>query len=467
MELNARIHIEEDSWAANGCHPRPQLLVLLPMLIALISWFAVADNASAALGDIDQFRLPSGNQPIAITPGPDGALWFTESTGIKGGVAIGRITPAGNVTEFPGVEPSFSAQAIVAGSDENLWFTEEDAIGRITPSGSTSTFPAPDNFNPSAITAGPDGNLWFTDSGGSSGIGRITPRGQITIFSGPGDGYLPRELAAGPDGNIWLTESGGGKAARVGRITPTGELTEFPVEHEAAGIALGPEGNMWFTERPGGIGRITPDGHVTELAQLGRESTAGQIVAGPEGNMWFTAHFGSHPGLAAIERVNPQGRVTSLSREMWGVALSVATGADDNIWFTLGSAGYPSEGGGRIIGRIEALHSPGTVEIPGDRATAQRRSVRLGITCQGSGWNTDCIGQLRLSVSAHLIARCTYKLSVGETRVLRLRLTSSAIRILAKHARLRVNASAATFDLLATTSQSIVLRRRGRPWLPR
>jgi virginiamycin B lyase len=62
--------------------------------------------------------------------GPDGALWFTEQAGNK----IGRITPAGAITEFsiptPGAAPLF----ITAGPDGALWFVESNVnkIGRIT-----------------------------------------------------------------------------------------------------------------------------------------------------------------------------------------------------------------------------------------------------------------------------------------------------------------------------------------------
>jgi streptogramin lyase len=43
-----------------------------------------------------EFPIPTPNsQPLGITPGPDGALWFTENEGNK----IGRITTAGAITE--------------------------------------------------------------------------------------------------------------------------------------------------------------------------------------------------------------------------------------------------------------------------------------------------------------------------------------------------------------------------------
>ena len=98
------------------------------------------------------------------------------------------------------------------------------AIGRITPSGTITEFTAglhpggdPNGSVPLAITAGPDGNLWFTDKdsarqGGLAGaIGRITPSGQITEFF---DGSLDSlsslysaSITAGPDGNLWFTSA--------------------------------------------------------------------------------------------------------------------------------------------------------------------------------------------------------------------------------------------------------------------
>ena len=66
--------------------------------------------------------------------GPDGNLWFAEPFGDR----IGRITPAGKVTEYStgitrGSEPTYLA----FGPDGTLWFTESyylrNAIGRLDP----------------------------------------------------------------------------------------------------------------------------------------------------------------------------------------------------------------------------------------------------------------------------------------------------------------------------------------------
>jgi hypothetical protein len=66
------------------------------------------------------------------------------------------------------------------------------------------------------ITAGPDGNMWFTEPG-LNRIGRITPRGRISQYPLPSADSQPAGIAAGPDGNLWFTES---QANKIGRITP-------------------------------------------------------------------------------------------------------------------------------------------------------------------------------------------------------------------------------------------------------
>ena len=56
-------------------------------------------------------------------------------------------------------------------------------------------------------------------------------------------------------------------------------------------IAPGPDGNLWFTEEAGRIGRITPDGTVTEYSTGVAPGDSPQgIVAGPDSNIWFTKY---------------------------------------------------------------------------------------------------------------------------------------------------------------------------------
>jgi len=114
---------------------RSRLVALLTALIAGVGLLSLSTAPTwAAAGTVTEFNVPSGTA-FGITSGPDGNLWFTDSAG-----AIGRITTAGSITEFP--LPKNCAfefcgpLGITAGPDGNLWFTEELAgeIGRITTS---------------------------------------------------------------------------------------------------------------------------------------------------------------------------------------------------------------------------------------------------------------------------------------------------------------------------------------------
>ena len=85
------------AWFAAG-------LVLRALLI-----FAAWITTGGVVSIYNDTRIRS---PYAITPGPDGALWFTN----EAGNSIGRISTAGAITFFGG--PGISApQAITAGPD--------------------------------------------------------------------------------------------------------------------------------------------------------------------------------------------------------------------------------------------------------------------------------------------------------------------------------------------------------------
>lgn len=241
-------------------------------------------------GVMTAFTVPSMHDvPPDITAGPDGNLWYT-------GGGIGRITPAGQMTNFPLPHDPFSPisrpLSITSGPDGNLWFTDSPVaagvggwIGQITPQGQITLFPLPSNGNPNFITAGPDGNLWFTETRNGE-IGRITPNGQVTEYPLPANSD-PTFITAGPDHNLWFTESIGD---RIGRITPAGQVMEFPLPTSSNPnwITTGPDGNLWFTELASNrIGRITPAGQVTELPLLGANRFPVGVTRGPDGNLWF------------------------------------------------------------------------------------------------------------------------------------------------------------------------------------
>src|SRR5436305_14831944 len=103
------------------------------------------------------------------------------------------------------------------------------------------------------IAPGPDGNVWFTEYSANN-IGRITPTGAITEFPLPTPNSYPNWLTSGPDGNIWFSE-----ASHIGRITSNGTITEYPLP-APRGLVTGADGNLWIVVEGAGakIGRFVP-----------------------------------------------------------------------------------------------------------------------------------------------------------------------------------------------------------------
>src|SRR5262249_47267100 len=77
---------------------------------------------------------------------------------------------------------------------------------------------------------GPDGNLWFVEQSGK--VGRITPSGAVTEFPIPTYASVPTSITE-TGGNIWFVEYLGNK---VGMITPAGAITEFPIPTSSSGV---------------------------------------------------------------------------------------------------------------------------------------------------------------------------------------------------------------------------------------
>lgn len=284
-------------------------------------------------GQFHLFPLPDLNSyPTSITFGSDGSIWFVAFQGngmlapigdtaqrFTGGFSeIGHMTQDGSFHLFPLPSPDISVTSIAAGSDGNLWFTEnvDDAettnqrIGRMTPAGAFSDFPITAPFADGylrQIIAGPDNNLWFSLEGADANynalgaIGRITPQGAISIVP-LGKFTMPADMTVGPDHNVWFTTG-----FDVGRVTPEGQVRLFdpdakasPGNHiETGGITTGPDGALWFATANVEVGRVTTGGafsfyplpHTADFDNGSSSLTLGQlkgIVTGADGALWLT-----------------------------------------------------------------------------------------------------------------------------------------------------------------------------------
>jgi streptogramin lyase len=258
------------------------------------------------------------NDMAAITTGADGNVWFV--TGKNG---LGKITPSGTATMFPGNGMS-SPRSIVLGPDAAAWVANPDSIARVGADRVVTSFDGAAVANATSLTSGADGNLWFV-SEFPAGIRRLTTSGDVTVFEKAGT--VPTAVTPGPDGNIWFTYANGTWRG-LGKITPDGEFTLFPTPDlpPPAGLVAGADGNLWFRSiESNDIYRMTPAGVVTTFnhPSLGQHLT---MAAGADGNVWFGN------GDNAIGRITMAGVVTTFPAPGLGASTGMAAGRDDNLW---------------------------------------------------------------------------------------------------------------------------------------
>jgi virginiamycin B lyase len=278
-------------------------------------------------GTIQFFDDTAGDAtPMGIAPGPDRALWITDT----GNDLIARVSVRGKYTQQmpPFIELS---DGITTGPDGALWFTaygNTSIIGRITTSGALTTFTDAAGTFPQLITTGPDGALWYGESNGS--IGRITTAGAISHFSVAGSTTEIEGIVSGPDGALWATEAlnGSHETNVVVRLTTNGKVQKFQVGDGPGVICVGPDGALWFTE-DGALGRLTTGGTYTEVQLPAKLTSPEGIATGPDGALWFTAY---ESGVGVIGRLTMGGKFRIFAGA--GSPQLITAGPDGAMWFS-------------------------------------------------------------------------------------------------------------------------------------
>jgi virginiamycin B lyase len=272
-----------------------------------------------------------------VTDGPDGNPWWIGTLNIRSAAAehsyyaIYELAPTGATmkVQLP-LETGYGApQSLTAGPDGNLWYplpTSEPSLDRYTPGGGITGYPLQGGeADPGSITVGADGSLWFTRFW-PAGIGRITPSGEITEWpTGTSPYGDPQSLITAPEGAEWFTQS---TPQRIARITTTGQVSEFALPNAVASsaipLAVGPEGAVWFAladkaaKGQGAhvsVGRITPQGAITEypLPTTGSEASPTSMTLGPEGDLWVAII-----DPATLIRINPSAQPAATARSHTG-----------------------------------------------------------------------------------------------------------------------------------------------------
>lgn len=448
---------------------RARFLLAMAALGALAAGAAEAD---AAQGN----HLAPAVRVSAMAAGPEGKLWFVGYRGVAQppapptGPVIGSISPRGQVSEFAGDGGVLAGIAV--GADGALWSTEpgRERIVRVSTAGAVSNFAVPGGgAELSAIAAGPDGALWFTE-GRRDAVGRITTSGAISEFPLP-TGSVGRDIVAGSDGALWLSATG---TDSIDRVATDGTVTAFPigggVRNEPRSLTLGPDGNVFFTQRAARIGRISPDG---EIAEFGRPRPAVLIATAGE-DLWFTTRtrpyrhsWGPDGGIASMTTT---GQATAApcpvlpNRECATSVSALAMGPEGAPWFAEGTR--KAVGGGAIyqlaqeepifVGPFNPpplkVSASGRVMIHGPKAT-------LDVLCSGGVAQDRCKGRLTLRAEAPGAPRLgsvRFDLRSGEAQFIKMTLTPRARKLIVANKPTRARLTA---DFPLTGKRSVTLER--------
>ena len=299
--------------------------------------------ASPALTEYTLAR--PGGRPGSVAVAADGSVWFSDWAA----QSVGRLEPSGAVTRYQ-LPAGRSPGSLAAPRDGSVWFvTTGPAIAHLTKAGRLVGYAIPTTqgnpmggvgtTSPAALTAGPDGAIWFLEMGADK-VGRVTPEGAITEYPLPDRERMhanPEGMAVGSDGAIWFSET---LKMRMGRIDPkTFAITEFPIPPTpvgvgAARVVAGPDSALWFDGGGPGLSRMTTKGDVTVLTLPWQgQYSPNSITTGPDGRMWFIdSRYGK------VVRTTLQGEVTELPpvadpKGLYGAGLEQMTADSDAVWF--------------------------------------------------------------------------------------------------------------------------------------
>jgi streptogramin lyase len=326
----------------------------LVLLVALVGVLALTAG-SARGANVQLFAVPTAGAGLSnIVAGPDGALWFNEQNGF----AVGRITTAGAVTEFPVPRAPYSANgdgpSTIVSSGGNLWTLANvgSTIDQISTAGTVTQLYA--NLNQSATNLAPDsaGGVWATSLAGagggsvSGGLFRVDPpTGAVRNYRNPEftGQFQPVPIAAGPDGTVWFADGG----AAIREVDNAGKITTIPIHGSGSmavtSIAFDRKGDLWFSEYvPGGgfvastkgaIGEIPAGSQTATLTRLRGNETPAAMTLGSDGGVWFTwsqgiGRLATQTGAVQLVKLGPVYHPSS-----------IAFGSDHNLWFVDPQAG--------------------------------------------------------------------------------------------------------------------------------
>jgi streptogramin lyase len=281
--------------------------------------------------------LDAGTEPDAITAGPNNTVWFSD-LGTPG--AIGYVSATSHIQEIAltNVHPF---GVVYDKRDGHIWFTETDQkIGEIDPYNPQAPvmYDIAQNLAPElhgrSIVADAAGRLWIAlgtrwyDANHNDAIALFDPVTHTSVTYKL-NAYDPVAEAFDSDGNLWVAERDSAQVEVMSTGAMAGTIREtIPLANSSPrAIALGPDGNMWVADGLGAIWRITPSGTTEKFSLPGCE--ANSIVSDSTRNvLWFTTYLCNH-----LNSITTSGVMNSWPSP--GVAAAgITMDANRDLWYS-------------------------------------------------------------------------------------------------------------------------------------
>jgi streptogramin lyase len=206
------------------------------------------------------------------------------------------------------------------------------------------------------LAATSDGLLWFTNySTVDPSIGCLDTNGVISWYGDPGDIRVPMAITIGPDGRPWFVYDDG-----IGRVEADGTVVKF-LENDFPGSSgnsiTATSDAIWFTWGEDRLGRIIALTGQSDWFTVERGIQT--VVTGADDQVWFTDG-------TALSQITRDAILTAFPLpDSFSLCLNLCAGANQDIWALL-QGPYPGQPGPpppEAIGRFDILSRNWSVEL--------------------------------------------------------------------------------------------------------
>lgn len=202
--------------------------------VLVLAAVALAPTAGAQSGRFQTFKLPAGDYPHDVAPGPNGTIYYADQR--RG--ALGIIEPKTGKVEKVALGEGSAPHGVIAGPGDVAWLTDGGQNAIVSYDSKTkkvTAYKLPGdtgyaNLNTAAIDR--RGDVWFT---GQTGIyGKVDVKtGRVTVWRAP-RGRGPYGITGTKSGDVYYASLAGSYVGRINIETGQATVLEPPTRDQGA-----------------------------------------------------------------------------------------------------------------------------------------------------------------------------------------------------------------------------------------